>query len=658
MNGKSWAVFLFIVLLNYTGCWSAPAQKNKPIQPPCVWLDEMDLKDYQQECEKVRAGKSVKDTPLRLAGKEYQHGIGCHSEAYWKVDLKGGASSFDAFIGIDDESGKNGSVLFEVWADRKLKYQSPLLKGGMDPVPVHVDLNKAKELMLVIRDNGDGYYFDYLDLADARFILKSKASPQPQGVPFDPYPMPVIHREIPSSPEIHSPAAVGGTPGRDFLYRIPVSGKRPLHFKIDNLPQGLSLDSEKGILSGKLLAAGTTHCAVKVQNQYGNVQKNLMIIAGKDSICLTPPMGWNHWNIWGVSINDEKVRKAADAMDGSGLADFGFQYINIDDGWQGKRTKEGEITSNIKFPDMKALGDYIHTKGLKFGIYSSPGPRTCGGLEGSYQHEYQDASTYAQWGVDYLKHDWCSYGEITPGNSVENLSYPYAHMKQALEAANRDVIYSLCEYGTCEVWKWGTQVGGHLWRTTGDISDNWQSVKNIFLMQKGLDPYAGPGHWNDPDMLVLGKVGWGYQIRPTRLTPREQISHMTMWAMLSAPLLLGCDMDQLDPFTMDLLTHEEVLAINQDYPGKQAKMVSQSDDVYLLVKPLSNGKTAIGFVNLSPLDNRASIQWDKFGLMGPQKIRDVWQRKELGINKEGYSTTLPPFGSVLLVVEPADNQAK
>jgi alpha-galactosidase len=424
-----------------------------------------------------------------------------------------------------------------------------------------------------------------------------------------------------------------------------------MNFIVKNLPQGISLDTVMGILSGKLLDAGTTQCQIKVQNQYGLSQKNIMIISGIDTLCLTPPMGWNHWNIWGISINDEKVKRAADAMVGAGLADFGYQFINIDDGWQGKRAKDGEITSNFKFPDMKALGDYIHARGLKFGIYSSPGPRTCGGLEGSYQYEYQDASTYAKWGVDFLKDDWCSYGEIKPGNSVENLSKPYALMKKALEAANRDVVYSLCEYGTCEVWKWGTDVGGNLWRTTGDISDNWQSVKSIFLMQKDLESYAGPGHWNDPDMLVLGKVGWGYKVRSTRLTSREQISHMTMWAMLSAPLLLGCDLEQLDSFTLDLLTHEEVLAINQDYPGRQAQMISLSEDVYLLMKPLANSKTAVSLVNLSPLDNKADILWNKLGLKGSQKVRDVWQRKNLGVMKEGYSTTLAPHGCVLLVVE-------
>ncbi len=618
-----------------------------------VWLDKMDLKYYQQGWEKPLADKSVNGNSIRMGGEEYSRGIGSHAEAYWKINLKGGVTRFEAVVGVDDEVENKGSVVFEVWADRKLKLQSPLLKGGQKPYPIAVDLKGTKELLLVIRDGGDGDSYDHADWGNARFILESNSVSQPVGIPYNLIPVPSIHRNIPDGPEIHSPMIIGGTPGRDFLYRIPVSGKRPMSFSADNLPRGLSLDTEKGFLKGPLFEKGITPILIRVKNKYGQVQKGLTIKAGPDAICLTPPMGWNSWNVWGMSVNDEKIKQTADAMVKSGLADFGYQYINIDDGWQGTRTPEGIITPNLKFPDMKALGDYLHGKGLKFGIYSSPGPETCGGLAGSYGYEYQDASTYTFWGVDYLKHDWCSYNRIARDNSLDELQKPYLLMKKALENSNRDVVYSLCQYGMGDVWKWGPDVGANLWRTTGDIGDSWSSVQDIFLRQKDLEAYAGPGHWNDPDMMVLGKVGWGPSVRPTKLNPHEQMGHMTLWAMLSAPLLLGCDLSQLDNFTLDLLTHEEVLEINQDYPGQQAQLVSQSQELQVLVKHLSNGKTAISLINASPLENKADILWNKLGLEGPQKVRNVWQRKKLGVMKKGYSTTLAPHGCVLLVVEAA-----
>ncbi len=238
-----------------------------------------------------------------------------------------------------------------------------------------------------------------------------------------------------------------------------------------------------------------------------------------------------------------------------GLRDHGWTYINIDDGWnmhkdaEPKRDSLGRILPNEKFPDMKALGDAIHSLGLKMGIYSSPGPYTCGQYTGSYQFEQKDAHSYASWGVDYLKYDWCSYDQIARDTSLAERQKPYLVMKEALNQVNRDIVYSLCQYGMSKVWRWGAEVGGNLWRTTGDITDTWESLKEIGFSQIENQPFAGPGHWNDPDMLVVGWVGWGPNLHPTKLTPDEQYTHISLWCLLSAPLLLGCDLQQLDPFT-------------------------------------------------------------------------------------------------------------
>jgi len=653
MRRKIWVALMLSLSCIFCAWASAGVTETSAGELPAVWLDQMDLKYYQQAWSTVHLQKSVNGNPIRMAGKEYSRGLGSHAEACWRVKLKGSVDRFEALVGIDDEVTVDGSVVFEIWADGKLVMQSPLLKVGSKPYPVRVNLKGVQEVLLTIQDGGNGNYCDHADWADARFILASKSSPVPAGIPYDISKITYIHRAIPDKPEIHSPAAIGGTPNRDFLYRLPVSGKRPMAFLVKNLPEGLSLDSATGILTGKLLDAGTTRAVIEAQNKYGKASKEILFISKHDALCLTPPMGWNSWNVWGMSVDENKMQTTADEMISSGLADFGYQYINIDDGWQGKRNEEGIIVPNLKFQDMKALGDYIHAKGLKFGIYSSPGPRTCGGLEGSYQHEYQDASTYAQWGVDYLKYDWCSYNEISKGETKEELTKPYALMKKAMEAADRDIVFSLCQYGTGDVWKWGTEVGGHLWRTTGDIADSWSSVQNNFLTQKESYPYAGPGHWNDPDMLVLGKLGWGPSVRPTMLTDNEKLSHFTLWAMVASPLLLGCDLSQLDPLTKDILTHEEVLAINQDYPGQQAKLINQSSFFQVLAKPLSGNRMAVSLLNISPLERKVEVKWNTLGLSGTQKARDAWRRKNLGMFKDGYAVSLPPHGCVLLVLEPA-----
>jgi hypothetical protein len=299
---------------------------------------------------------------------------------------------------------------------------------------------------------------------------------------------------------------------------------------------------------------------------------------------------------------------------------------------------------------MKGLSDYIHSLGLRMGIYSSPGPRTCGGFLGSWQHEDQDAQTYADWGVDYLKYDWCAYSEIVPKPDLDGLKKPYQVMRASLDKINRDIMYSLCQYGWGNVWEWGAEVGGNSWRTTGDIQDTWRSMSSIGFNQNKAAAFSQPGHFNDPDMLVVGKVGWGPNLHNTQLTFDEQYTHISLWSLLSSPLLIGCDMGHLDRFTLNLLTNDEVLAIDQDALGKGASQYIKNDNYQIWVKELKDGGKAIGLFNLS--DKYQTISLDKTdpALNGFTKFRDVWQQKYIITAGKTFSAKVAPHGVMLIKV--------
>jgi len=452
-------------------------------------------------------------------------------------------------------------------------------------------------------------------------------------------------------PAIHQPRIAGGTPGRPFLFLIPATGQGPLTFAAKNLPPGLTLDSKAGIITGSLQKAGRTEVELTVTGPAGSASSRLTIAAGQGQLAQTPPMGWNSWNVWGLMVNDARVRAAADAMVASGLAAHGFQYINIDDGWEKGRAPDGTILPNHKFPDMKGLADYVHAKGLKLGIYSSPGPKTCGKYEGSYGHEAQDAATYAAWGIDYLKYDWCSYRQIAQTETdLPELQKPYRLMRAELDQVNRDIVFSLCQYGMGDVSRWGAEVGGNLWRTTGDIRDTWTQLEKIGFSQNGLEPYAKPGHWNDPDMLVVGKVGWGFLMHRSRLTPDEQRLHLTLWSMLAAPLLIGCDMTKLDPFTLSLLTNDEVLEVNQDPLGRQGARRATHGPLEVWSRPLADGTIAVALFNRGEGEAEASADWSELDLRGPQPVRDLWQHQDLGKCEGVFRARVPAHGAVLVKI--------
>ncbi|HEY1766551.1 MAG TPA: glycoside hydrolase family 27 protein [Terracidiphilus sp.] len=350
-------------------------------------------------------------------------------------------------------------------------------------------------------------------------------------------------------------------------------------------------------------------------------------------VAQTPPMGWNSWNFFAGRVTDQDIRHAADEMVATGMKDAGYVYINIDDTWEGDRGADGVLHTNSKFPDMKALADYVHSKGLKLGIYSSPGPQTCARYAGSLDHEVQDAQLYASWGIDYLKYDLCSFrGAVmtakAPDDKAEQMRMmeaAYKKMDEALKATGRPIVYSLCQYGWDSVWEWGPQVGANLWRTTGDIRAEWNSMYTILNEQAGLAKYAGPGHWNDPDMLEVGNG---------RLTLSENRVHFSMWAMLAAPLLAGNDLPNMKPEIKAILTNPDVIAIDQDRLGREGTRIYSEGEVDVWTRHLSGGAMAIAVVNAG--SDRVSthpfhLSLAKLGLHGTEHAKDLWTGKEMDL---------------------------
>lgn len=457
------------------------------------------------------------------------------------------------------------------------------------------------------------------------------------------------------TPKINGAKVFGVRPGSPFLFKIPASGLKPIRYSVENLPAGLKVDAATGIITGVLETEGEYKMNFVAENSKGKDTREFTVKVG-NLLALTPPMGWNSWNCWGLSVSNDKVRSSAQALIDKGLIDYGWMYINVDDAWENNtREADGTIRANSKFPDMKSLGDWLHGVGLRFGVYSSPGPFTCGRYLGSYQHEKQDADQYAAWGVDYLKYDWCDYNLIYQKEGDRSLSAfmkPYQVMEKALRAQKRDIVYSLCQYGMKDVWQWGAAVDGNLWRTTGDITDTWASLKDIgFVRQAELYPFAKPGRWNDPDMLIVGKVGWGENLRQTRLTYDEQYSHISLWCLLSAPLLIGCDISQLDRFTLGLLTNAEVIAVNQDPLGQQAKRVIADNDKQVWIKHLEDGSYAVGIFNLGNEDAAMTVKWSELGLPENVQVRDLWMQKDLGGSNGVFEKKVPSHGVVLVKVK-------
>jgi alpha-galactosidase len=639
-----------------------------------VALDALDLGSMRQGYGRPQVGKSITGKPITLGGKVHAGGVGSHAASTLWLALDGSGERFQATVGVDDQAGGPGSVVFRITGDDRILWDSGIMKTGEAPKTLDVDLKQVNVLCLEITDAGDGISFDHGNWADARFIMVS-GRPKPTFARGD---EPVILTPKPGpAPRINGPTVYGSRPGNPFLYRIPCQGTRPIRFSAEGLPSSLSLDPDRGILTGKTPAAGEYRVTLHARNGSGESSRLLRIVAG-ETLALTPPMGWNHWYTHYDRITDPLVRQAAEVMLSSGMADVGYQYVNIDDCWMNApankdpmrvgplRDDKGTILPNKHFPDMKGLVDFIHAKGLKAGIYTSPGPLTCGGFAGSFRHEEQDARTFAGWGFDFVKYDWCSYGHIAKGGSPEDRNiphwgdqapnlqayqFPYRLMGDLLKRQPRDIIYNLCQYGMGDVWEWGSDVGGHCWRTAGDLGFELDRITAVAMKNSEHRAWSKPGSWNDPDYILIGRIGNARNMgdpEPCGLSPNEQYAYMSLWSLMASPLIFSGDMRYLDEFTLNVLCNPEVIDVNQDALGQAAAPVVLTPTTYLMVKDLEDGGKAVGFFNRSDSAVDVTAPWPVLGITGPVKVRDVWRQEDLGTADGKYTVKVPKHGVVML----------
>jgi alpha-galactosidase len=494
-----------------------------------------------------------------------------------------------------------------------------------------------------------------------------KSLPEPTPAPTPEWPAPLTP-PAPATPRIHGPSVFGVRPGSPVLYSIPATGDRPMTFAAEGLPEGLSLDSSTGQIGGSLRTVGTNVVTLIARNSKGEARKPFKIIVG-EQIALTPAMGWNSWNCWHSGVDQEKILRTANALKAVGLDQHGWSYVNIDDAWQGDRNGEGNaIQANKKFPDIKGMVARIHAMGLKAGIYHTPWVMSyagyCGGTSedpkgfwdpknqwpgkypmnrkilphaiGRFSFVKEDARQFADWGFDYLKYDW---------NPIEAPDVVLIH--KALRDTGRDIILSLSNNGDDTLSRSIKEVAPNAesWRTTTDITDSWKSMSGIGFHQQKWYPYQSPGHFNDPDMFEIGANGGG---KMKRLTPDEQYTHVSLWCLLSAPLLLGCDLDHLDPFTLGLITNDEVLALDQDELCKPALCVSPEGALKVYVKELADGTKAVGLFNTGETPAQVTLDWKQAGLSGKQALRDLWRQQDLGVFEGTYSADVPVHGVQLL----------
>ncbi len=647
--------------------------------------DEQQIPCEQFDVSKVVRGKGEVEVACaaiekRFSTSAHKHFFGLRTPAAFAVEipLGGDALMFEASCGVD-KSGAQGAVVLRVLGDGKELWVSPPTAfGDKEEVKAKVNVTGVKAMTLAV-DPVDGTGEGVFAVWGEAHVTYRGGAMLPNDVRRTSRQLGVLTPPAAKSPRVNGPRVYGVRPGKPILYRVPVTGERPVKLKVQSskvkvetarrdapiAPQtGLFFDPDTHVITGSIKEAGEYPVTIVAENASGRDEKQLIIKVG-DKIGLTPALGWSSWNAFGGSVSDAKVRAAADALVATGLADHGYSYVNIDDFWQNipERAKEdpdlegplrdsdGRIAANRRFPDMKGLVDYIHGKGLKAGIYSSPGPFTCGRAAGSWQHEEFDAKTFADWGFDYLKHDWCFYDDVAFGKGLDRAMYPYLVMGRALARQDRDIYFSLCQYGMENVSAWGRLVGAQSWRTTGDVFDTWSSVSAAIEKQKKLFYYTEPGAWNDPDMLCVGNVCWNGG-NPSRLAPNEQYTHVSLWSLLAAPMLIGCDLEKIDPFTLSLLSNDEVIEIDQDPLGKGAGCIAEGNEWEIWARPLSDGSVAAGLYNKSNREQVVPFDLEAAGLMCKWRVRDVWRQEDVGVFLGKYESSVPGHATHLVRLFP------
>ena len=659
------------------------------------YVDEFDLSGAVSGYgRKTVALKCVGGTPLTLNGKVYARGFGDHPESALAFKANGKVTAFDALVGIDDAStnaakGSYGSPKgeFKVWADGKVVWRSGLVEVGKEPKTVHVDLAGAAEIVLESTTIAEWTSCNavFADWVDARFTCASGAELARLADPKRTMQLGLQTPKEKDEPQFNGADIWGVRPGHPVIFRVPVTGERPMAFTAKNLPDGVTLDA-KGVLRGTAPATkGDYDIEVTAKNAKGEAKRTIRLAVG-DTIALTPPMGWNSWNTLCYRLTQKDAMAAARALEESGLGNHGWAYVNLDDFWEmnnvrtpkerpqlnGKaRDARGKIIPNPDFPDMKGLTDYIHSFGFKAGLYSSPGSQTCGGCEGSFGHELADAESWADWGFDYVKYDLCSYGiqiEKEVGKGVwtadawdnpkvrEAFIKPYRLMNGCLRKQNRDILFSYCQYGMAHVEEWAREHGANCWRSWGDLKDAWVWMENAIESRVGGEywKWCGAGCWADPDMMIVGQQYSFGGDHPTFLTPNEQYTHVSIWAMVGSPLLIGCDLTKLDAFTRNLLANDEVIAISQDRLGKVARRIRHTDAESVWVRPLANGDLAVALLNRAPLSHEIRVTFDELGLRGVHYLRDCWTGVCEGKHGGSYAADVPPHATKLIRIKAND----
>lgn len=628
-----------------------------------VQLSSLELSAIKQDYGNALANRSVMGNPLRIAGIQYQNGVGTHAGSKFTLMLDKQALSFSGEVGVDEGIfPEMGSAEFLIVSDGDVLWRSGIMNRTMKARSFSVDLTKRNTCELLVFDGNDNIFSDHANWVNAIFIVEKGFIPKPFSRP--------IEKEYFLTPDetllpmIHGKSMYGARPGSEILHYVPVSGLEPLSIAINTLPQGLTFDPERRIIKGSIPKSGTYPITITAQNALGSHNLHFIFRIG-DTISFSPPIGWSSWYAHWEYVTEQDIYNAALALRNSGLQDYGFEYVLIDDGWQDTnhvKSKNG-LTPAPTFPNLPGMIDSLHTMGFKVGIYSSPGSHTCVKLPGSLNHEDIDAAYFCSIKADLFKHDWCGYQTVydslmkIPGADPTELAIaPYALMGKELQKCNRDIFYMICQYGNNEVWKWGRKAGGHSWRTTTDIQDNWWSMSNIVgFRQAGLEQYAGHNGWNDMDHLRFGYSQPGRFKQKTQLTPHEQYTQMSLWALLNSPLFIGMHMDSLDAFTLQLVKNHEILEMHQDPLGIQGRRIYKNIWQEIWSKPLSNGGFAIGFFNRDDVGEQTiSITKDQLGINQHMsyRIKDLWTHKELGYLGQQLQFTVPSHGVRLIALIP------
>jgi alpha-galactosidase len=509
------------------------------------------------------------------------------------------------------------------------------------------------------------------------------------------------------APVLNGPRVYGARPGKPFIYRIPCQGERPMRFEVVGLPASITLDPATGVLGGTTPATkGEYAMTFKAANSLGTAERPFTLVVG-DTIALTPPTGFNTWGGYMLDVTDAVMRSAADIFVEKGLADLGYQYLGIDDGWQSfdrdliagnmdlyaragmdtDRTKgffekllsraqtlpmnsfigpardaQGRPIPNPGFPDMKAMTDYIHSLGLKAGLYSTPGPLTCQGLVGSFENEQTDAKTYAEWGFDLLKYDQCS-AQYLLKSWLTNHTYPelWKPMADALAAQDRDILYNLCQYGKEDPWTWAPGYGIQSWRISGDLNHGVQVGNDLYFtlalrMAGELRDFSKPGQWNDPDFIYI------HYLKDTRdkdgppreipLGTNQRYQYVTLWSVVCAPFFISCDLSKIDDFTLGLLRNNEIFNVNQDEAGHVAEIIRNENGEVVLLKRLADGSKVVAVFNRdAEAEKTVRVGWTELGLNGAQTVRDLWRQKNIGQDADGIAVRLSPHGSAALLLQ-------